>query len=156
MAEEEIPPEFRSAIAELLFQSQSIEWLLRVILSDINEAADDWVRTRAFRFKTRVDDLTNVPLGNLVKLYAFHSETDWLVKRLRQFVKVRNYMAHVAFIWVSINKERLEDITSALRKTNENIVEAKRLVEALTKESMRTYELKTGRPISAAPVDIRP
>jgi hypothetical protein len=155
MGEEDVPPELRDVVAELLYHAQTIEWLLRVVLSDVNEAADSLVRPNGFRFKTRIDDLRPVPLGNLVKLYAAHSETNWLVQRLRDFVKVRNGMAHTAFIWGFFNRGKPADIKQAVDKTREHISEAKELVHALTIESARSLDLRTGRPVGPPPPDDR-
>ena len=57
MGADEVPADYREAVAQVLYHAQTIEWLLRAYLSDLNEAADRLLRHRWVRFKTRSDHM---------------------------------------------------------------------------------------------------
>lgn len=154
-AEHEVPPEFRDAVAELLYHSQTIEALLRVYLSDINEAADTLLRSAAIRFKHRFDDF-GMPLGRLVDLFEAHSDNDEVVRRLRAFTEHRNTAAHVAFVWGFVNREKPEEVAAMVEKVRAHCVEAKALVELATRETLTTYQLRTDPRLPVAMLPRKP
>jgi len=141
-AEHEVPPDFRDAVSELLYQSQMVEWLLRVYLSDINEAADTLLGGEGVRFKPRIKDFRKRTLGWLVERFAAHSDNDDLTGRLRSFVRHRNSAAHTAYAWAFVNREATESVAATLEKVRAHCIEGRALVEAVTRETMKTYQLK--------------
>lgn len=140
--EHDVPPDFRDAVAELLYHSQMIETLLRVYLSDINEAADIALAAEGVRFKHRFDDL-GMPLGRLVDMFDAHSDNGELVRRLRAFTEHRNSAAHVAYVWGFVNREKPAAVAAMLEKVRAHCDEASDLVGLVTRETVTTYQLKT-------------
>lgn len=143
MAEPELPKEFRDAVADVLHHAQVIEWMLRVVLSDMNEAADLALSGKGIRFKMRVPHLENRhTLGSLVERYAMHSDNGDLVKRLRAFTGHRNKAAHVYFVAGWYHRHDAETLARGLAQVNEHVAEGKALVGLVTVESVRVYEVK--------------
>jgi hypothetical protein len=147
----ELPLDLRNVISELLYHSQMLEYLLRAYLSDLNEAADEWARQNRFRFRTRSDTLKRETLGRLVNLYALHSDVEWLVRDLKAFVSIRNSVAHTAFVWAFVHRDKDDSVAEAITRVNEHIATARKLVHAMTLESVRAYELKTRSASIGAP-----
>jgi len=139
----EVPLEFRDAVAELLYHSQMIEALLRVYLADINEAADILLHREGVRFKHRVDAFGKRPLGQLVDQFEAHSDNDDVVRRLRAFAQHRNAAAHTAYAWAFVNRGKPENVAVALEYVRSHCVEGRALVELVTLETIKTYQLKT-------------
>ena len=149
----EVPPEFRNAVSELLYHAQMVEGLLKAYLADVSEAADEHFRPKGVRFKSPEKELTKATLGRLVRHYGSHSDVDWLFARLSKFVQFRNTAAHTAFLWGFVHGKSPERVSDALSQVREQIKEARILVHAMTIETLRSYELKTGHPLSLAPVE---
>jgi hypothetical protein len=137
-----VPPDFRDAVAELLYHSQMLESLLRVYLSDVNEIADLLLQGEGVRFKNRTDAF-EVPLGRLVDLFEAHSDNADLVKRLRSFIPERNTAAHIAYVWGFVNNDRTDKVVAELGKVRKHCGVTRGLVEAMTAETIKTYGLKT-------------
>ena len=152
---EDVPPEFREAVAELLYHSQMIEALLRVYLSDVNEAADLVLQREGVRFKSRERDFQK-PLRQLVRLFESHSDNHDLIRRLQSFVEHRNTAAHTAYVWGFVNRERPEQVAGALKKVRTHCAEGRALVEAITVEVVKTHELKTSPRLRLAAIGEKP
>ena len=141
--EYEVPPEFRDAVAELLYHSQMIEALLRVYLTDINEAADVLLHLEGVRFKAGEKVFRRRTLGQLVKMFELHSDNAELIGRLGAFAEHRNTAAHTAYVWSFVNSGQPELVAAELAKVREHCVEGRTLVELVTVEVIKAFELKT-------------
>ena len=144
MAEDEVPAGLRDAVAELLFQSQMLEWMMRVYLSEVNRLADEAFGAKGIRFKSGVKHFEKHTLGRLVDLFAAHTDDDGLVQRLRDFTKHRNDAAHNYFVAGWIHRESPDVIAGGLATIRDHVEEAKALVHVMTLASARVFEPKSG------------
>src|SRR2546426_7180867 len=134
-----IPRDFRDAVTELLFQSQMIEQMLKTVLYDIAEIAELSLRGQV-RF--RYDRKDKRTLGMLTKAFGVHALDDAFVQRLQAFMKQRNLAAHAAYVWGYIHAENEDTIRETTARVNRHIIEAEALLELVTLESLRLYELR--------------
>lgn len=133
--EHEVPTEYREAVAELLYNSQMIEALLRVYLMDVYSAANIALRRYGMRFDVPDKYLQKKALGPLVELFSHHTTNDDLVKRLKAFIEHRNRAAHTAYVWGMVYGADRESIANALAKNRVRIEEASALLTEVIKQS---------------------
>jgi len=156
MSDSAITKAFRDAVGELLYHSQMIEWLLRAYLDDLGTVPTGFIPPRGFRLKKHPPKFDKATLGRLIGFYEDHSDVNWLVQKLNDFLDIRNDAAHTAYVWAFVHEEEPEVVAQALIRLLEHIEEAKWIVHALTLESRRAYELKHGPPVSPPPEDEPP